>query len=131
MVLVVKKVLVAQSCPTLCDPMGYRPPGSSVHEVLQARRLESVAMPSSRISSQPRLNPGFLHCRQTLYCQIHQGNLLVVKNSPAIAEDVKETGLIPGLRRYPGRGHGNPLQYSCLENSMDRAWRAMVRVSKK
>ena len=32
-------------------------------------------------------------------------------------------GLIPGLRRYPGGGHGNPLQYSCLENSMDRgAW---------
>ena len=77
------------------------------------------------------LNPDFLHCRQTLYCQIHQGNLLVVKNSPADAEDVKETGLIPGLRRSPGRGHGNPLQYSCLENSMDRAWRAIVRVSKK
>ena len=46
MVLVVKKVLVTQSCPTLCDPMDYRPPGSSVHEILQARILESVAMPS-------------------------------------------------------------------------------------
>ena len=39
----------------------------------------------------------------------------------------RDMGLIPGLGRYPGRGHGNPLQYSCLENPMDRgAWRAMV-----
>ena len=40
------KVLVAQSCPTLCDPMDYRPPGSSVHGILQARVLEWVAFPS-------------------------------------------------------------------------------------
>ena len=39
---------------------------------------------------------------------------------------------IPGLRRSPGGGHGNPLQYSCLENSMDRgAWRAMVHGATK
>ena len=49
---------------------------------------------------------------------------LVVKNPPANAGD---TGLIPGLGRSPGGGHGNPLQYSCLENPMDReAWRATV-----
>ena len=48
------KVLVAQSCPTLCDPMDYSPPGSSVHEILQARILEWVAMPSSRGSSRAR-----------------------------------------------------------------------------
>ena len=46
--------LVAQLCPTLCDPMDCSPPGSSVHGILQARRLEWVAMPSSRGSSQPR-----------------------------------------------------------------------------
>ena len=46
--------LVGQSCPTLCDPMDWSPPGSSVHEILQARILEWVAMPSSRGSSQPR-----------------------------------------------------------------------------
>ena len=45
---------VAQSCPTLCDPMDYSPPGSSIHGILQARILEWVAMPSSRGSSQPR-----------------------------------------------------------------------------
>ena len=39
--------------------------------------------------------------------------------------NVGDLGLIPGLRRTPGGGHGNPLQYSCLENPMDRgAWRA-------
>ena len=46
--------------------------------------------------------------------------------------DEREVGLIPGLGRYPGGGHNNRLQYSCLENPMDRrAWRATVhRVSK-
>ena len=46
--------LVAQLCPTLCDPMDYSPLGSSVHEILQARILKWLAMPSSRGSSQPR-----------------------------------------------------------------------------
>ena len=46
--------LVAQLCPTVCDPMDYSPPGSSALGVLQARILEWVAMPSSRGSSQSR-----------------------------------------------------------------------------
>ena len=51
----------------------------------------------------------------------------VVRNSPANAGDTRDTGLIPGLGRSLGVGNGNPLQYSCLENSMDReAWRAVV-----
>ena len=45
---------VAQSCPTLCNPVDCSPPGSSVHEILQARILESVAISLSRGSSQPR-----------------------------------------------------------------------------
>ena len=50
---------------------------------------------------------------------------LVVKNLPANAGDIRDTGLIPGSGRCPGGGHSNPLQYSCLENPMDRgAWRA-------
>ena len=48
----------------------------------------------------------------------------MVKNQPA---NVANTGLIPGLGRSPGGGNGNPLQYSCLENLMDREdWRAAV-----
>ena len=45
---------------------------------------------------------------------------LVVKNLPASAGDIRDVGSIPGLERSPGGGHGYPLQYSCLENSMDR-----------
>ena len=45
---------------------------------------------------------------------------LVVKNPPANAGDIKDTSLILGSGRSPGGGHGNPLQYSCLENPMDR-----------
>ena len=48
------KVLVVQSCPTLCDPMDCSPPGSSVGGILQARILQWVAMPFSRVSSLPR-----------------------------------------------------------------------------
>ena len=49
-----KWVLVAQSCPTLCNPMDCSPPGSSVHGILQTRILEWVAISFSRGSSQPR-----------------------------------------------------------------------------
>ena len=41
---------------------------------------------------------------------------LLVKNLPANAEYIRDMGLDPGLGRSPGGGHGNPLQYSCLEN---------------
>ena len=52
---------------------------------------------------------------------------LVVKNPFASSGDVRDVVSIPGLRRSPGEGHGNPLQYSCLENPMDRgAWWAIV-----
>ena len=52
---------------------------------------------------------------------------LVVKNPPAKGGDIRVTTSTPGSGRSPGGGHGNPLQYSCLENPMDRgAWRATV-----
>ena len=51
----------------------------------------------------------------------------VVKNLPANAGDIRDAGLIPGSGRFPGGGHGNLLQYSCLENPMDRgAWQVTV-----
>ena len=46
--------------------------------------------------------------------------VLAVKNLPANAGDIRDTGLIPGLGRSPVEENGNPLQYSCLENPMDR-----------
>ena len=57
---------------------------------------------------------------------------LVIKHAPASARDMRDSGSIPGWGRSPGGGHGNPLQYSCLEKPMDRgAWRATFhRVTK-
>ena len=79
-------MLIAQSCPTLCDPMDCSLLGFSVHGILQARILEWVAIPFSRASFQFRC--------------------ILISWIAAILE-----------------GNGNPLQYSCLENSMDRgAW---------
>ena len=58
--------------------------------------------------------------------------VVVVKNLPASAGYTRDTGSVPGPGRSPGGGHGNPLQYSFLENPMDRgAWQATVhRVTK-
>ena len=76
--------------------------------------------PDSRRSSQSilkEINPEY-------YLEGISQVVLVVKNLPANAGDL---GSIPGLGRAPGEGNGNPLQYSCLENPMDRgAWWATV-----
>ena len=54
--------------------------------------------------------------------------VLVGKNPSANAGNIRDAGSIPGLGRSPGGGHGNPFQYSCLENPTDRgAWWATVR----
>ena len=51
----------------------------------------------------------------------------MVKNPPANAGDLRDVGSTPGLGRSPGGGSGNPFQYSCLENPMNRgAWQAIV-----
>ena len=56
----------------------------------------------------------------------------MIKILAASAGDVRDTGSTPGLRISPGRGHGSPLQYSCLENPMDRGfwWTSVHRVAK-
>ena len=56
----------------------------------------------------------------------------MVKNPPAKAGDIRHMGSIPGSGRSPGRGHGNPLQYSFLEKPMDRGawWATVPRVAK-
>ena len=57
---------------------------------------------------------------------------LAVKNPAANAGDTRDMGSIPWWGRSPGGGHGNPLQYSCLENTMDRgAWQATVHTGHK
>ena len=75
---------------TFCSPRDCSTLGS-VHGILQARTLERVAMPSSRESSQPR-------------------------DQTQVPCNAGDPSLIPGLGRFPGGGHGNPLQCACLEN---------------
>ena len=111
--------LVSQSCPAFCNPMDCSPPGSSVHGGSPGKNT-GVGLPN------PESNSGLPHCRRILYHLSHQGSS-VVNNPPANAGDKRDMGLIPKSRRSPGGGHGNPLQYSCLENPMDRgAWWATV-----
>ena len=56
----------------------------------------------------------------------------MVKDPPANAGDIRDVGSMPGLGKSPGEGNGYPLQYSCLENSMDRgAWWAKVQLLKQ
>ena len=119
-----------QSCLTLCDTMDCSPPGFSVHGILQARILEWVAIPFSRgWSSWPRdLTPGLLYL---LRWQVGSLPLAPPRKTYICGSDRKESacnagdlGLIPALGIQlgipPGEGNGNPLQYFCLENSMDR-----------
>ena len=92
-----------QLCPTLCNSTDGSPPGSPVPGILQARTLEWVAIAFSEslmADPQPMGFPGG-----------SSG-----KNPPVNAGGLRDVGSIPGLGRVPGGEHGNPLQYSCLEN---------------
>ena len=91
--------LVALSCSTLCNSMDNSPPDSSVYGNLQARVLEWVAMPSSKGSSHPGIQPKSPHCRQILYCLNHQ-------RSPRILEWVSIPS--PGHLPNPGIKPGSP-----------------------
>ena len=63
-----------------------------------------------------------------IYCKWASQVALVAKNLPASATNVRDMGSVPRPGRSPGGQHGNPLQYSCLENPMDiGAWWAIVR----
>ena len=103
---------VAQSCQTLSDLMDCSLPGSSIHGIFQARVLEWGATAFSSISHISRCALGF--CKLLVWA-----GGAVVKN-PANAGNRRDMGSIPGSGRSPGVGTRTPLQYSCLESSMDR-----------
>ena len=85
---------------TLCDPMDYSPPGSSVNGIFQERILEWVAISLDF--------PGGSDSKASVY-------------------NAGDPGSIPGSGRSAGEGNGDPLQYYCLENPMDRGtWYATV-----
>ena len=133
---------VAHPCLTLCNPMDC-----TVRGILQARILEWVAFPSPEDLPNPGIEPRSPTLRRGSLPAEPQGKPEIslrnfhynpltlmaqqVKNLPAMQEtkefDPLFAGLIPESGRSPGRGNGNPLQYSCLENPKDRgAWQATV-----
>ena len=75
-----------------------------------------------------KLVPVYIHSQFTCYLLIcYFPDNTAVKNPPASAGDIRDPGSIPDLGRSSGEGNGNPLQYSCLENLMDRGvWWATV-----
>jgi len=128
----------ARSLQSCCDPMDCNPPGSSVYGILQARILEWVAMSSCRGSSWPRdqisisyQKPPYTHTHTHthiyLRAYIHTQGFPGGTSGKESNCNPLDLGSITGRRRSPGEGNGNPLQYSCLENPMDRgAWWATV-----
>ena len=87
----------------------------------------SLSISNSGASSNSCPLNGWCHPRYIYHIQHVVSVALVVKNPPANARDIRDAGLIPRSERSPGGGHGNPLQYPCLENPMDRgAWGATV-----
>ena len=133
--------LVAQSCPTLCDSMDFSPLGSSVHGDFSRQEYWS-GLPCFLPGDLPTqgFNPGLLHCRQILFCLSHGGSptsfysklfLEIRASQVALVVKKKKTkkptcqhrrhmrcGFHPSVRKIPEGGHGNPLQYFCLENPM-------------
>jgi len=89
--------------------------------------------PSSPVVKTPSFHCKRIPGRETIHKIPHASQLaLVVKNPPANAGDIRDVGSIPGLGRSPGGGNSNALQYSCLENPMDRgAWPATVKGHKE
>ena len=133
-------MLVAQSCLTLYDPMACSPPGSSVYGDSPGKNtrvgchslLQGIFTTQGWTSGLPHAGRFFTIWATRILNNTKRMSgasqvALVVKNLPVSAEEVRDVGLIPGLGRSPGRGQGNPLQYSCLETPMARgAWRATV-----
>ena len=134
-----------QSRLTLCDPLECSPLGSSLHGILQARILEWVAISFSKgsswsrdqtqVSMCPSLASEFFTTSTTLNGGVAStGASLVIqdKKSTRKAGDAGDLGWIPELGRSPGGGNGNPFQYFCWKNPVNRgAWWATVHVVTK
>ena len=116
-----KKVLTIQLCPTLCDPMGCSPPGSSVHLDSPGKNtgvgchalLQGIFLIQG-------LNLGLLHCRQILYCLSHQGSppkSLVLPDS----ESISATWDCPSLSR-PSPSNLQPAVLEATPHTTSRAF---------
>ena len=124
---------VTQLCLTLCDPLDCSPPGSSVHGIFPGNNTGvGCHFLLQEIFLTQGLNPSLcVSCigRQIHYhCATWEALCLIQRfDGKESACNAGDLGSIPGSGRSPGKGNGNPLQYSCLENSIDRgAWWATV-----
>ena len=110
-------------CETWVQSLDWEDPlekGKATHSSRLAWRIRGLYSPWGHKESQPS-DFHFLSSKDV------SSVALVAKNPTANAGDIRDTSSIPGLGRSPGGGHGNPLQYSCLENLMDRAaWQTTV-----
>ena len=120
----------AQSCPTLCNPMNRSTPSLPVHHQL---RLPNSLTVKGWFKGKPEvlLNSGVLrpdNGREKVKGKGVSGYAAQWgKESACSAGNARDMGLIPRSGRSPGGRHGNPPQYSCLKNSMDRrSWQATV-----
>ena len=129
----------AQSCPTLCDPRNHSTPGLPVHHQLPEFTQTRVHRVSDAIQpSHPPSPPSPLAPNPSQHLSFPMGRLFTLhliefprgpwgfpggSEGKASACNAGDLGSILGSGRSPGEGNGNPLQYSCLENPMDReAW---------
>ena len=77
------------------------------------------------IGNKRNINLSLINLSKVIYAALRAAQVaLVVKNPPANTGDARHANLIPGLRRSPGEENGNPLHYSCLENSIDSGYRS-------
>ena len=116
--LILRRAVSSCACVLSWDPMNFISPGFSVSGIFQARILEWVAISYYRGSSLPR-DQTQVSCVSCIWQAdslplSHLGSSFDSKESSC---NVGYLGSIPGLGRSPGGGHGNPLQYSCLENA--------------
>ena len=122
---ILKCCFVAKSHLTLGNPKDCPPPGSSVHRVSQAKILGWIAFLFSKGSSWPRDHTRISYITGRFFAT--EGFPGGSDRNPAMYVQCGRPGLTPGSGRSPGEGNGNPLQYSCLENSMDRgAWQVTI-----
>ena len=119
---------VAKSCPTLCDPVNCSMPGFPVLHYLPEFAQTHVHWVSDAIQPSHPLSHLNLFFDVFKWNNVHLGG----SNSKVSACSGGDPGSIPGLGRSPGEGKGYPLQYSCLENPMDRGtWGYIVHGATK
>ena len=112
--------------------MPFPPSGDLPNPEIEPESLVSPALVVDLFSLAPLTKPYFIKKKKKYLLRTKRGArasqmVLVVKNLLGDAGDIRNMALIPASGRFPGGGHGNPLQDSCLENPMDRgAWWATV-----